>query len=138
VSVPEMKAFIGLIINTGIVLLPDIKDYWSSEWTTQVTFVGDVMSRDRFWQIFRMMHVGNDTTEENDDAIKRVRKVHGVIKNIEKQFQKYFVPSKNIAIDESTVGFKGKIIFKTYNAKEPTKKLKNQCVCLTIQSIWVV
>jgi hypothetical protein len=63
------------------------------------------------------MHVGNDTTEESDDAIKRVRKVHGVIEHIEKQFQKYFVPSKNIAIDESTVGFKGKIIFKTYNPK---------------------
>jgi hypothetical protein len=58
-----------------------------------------------------MMHVGNDTTEE------RVRKVHGVIEHIEKQFQKYFMPSKNIAIDESTVVFKGKIIFKTYNLK---------------------
>jgi hypothetical protein len=35
VSVPEMKAFIGLIINMGIVLLLNLKDYWSSEWTTQ-------------------------------------------------------------------------------------------------------
>jgi hypothetical protein len=68
-----------------------------------------------------MMHVRNDTTEESDDAIKRVRKVHRVIEHIEKQFQKYFVPSKNIAIDESTVVFKGKIIFKTYNPKKPTK-----------------
>jgi hypothetical protein len=82
VSVLEMKAFIGLIINMGIVLLPDLKDYWSSEWTTQVQFFGDIMSRDRFLQIFRMMHVGNDTTEESDDAIKRVGKVHGVIEHI--------------------------------------------------------
>jgi hypothetical protein len=66
-----------------------------------------------------MMPVGNDTTEEIDDAIKRVRKVHRVIKHIMKQFQKYFVPSQHIAIDESTVGFKGKIIFKTYNPKKP-------------------
>jgi hypothetical protein len=110
VSVPEMKAFIGLIINIGIVLLPNLKDYWSIEWTIHVTFFGDVMSRDRFLQIFRMMHVGNDTTEESDDAIKRVRRVHGVIAHIQKQFQKYFVPSKNIATDESTVAFKGKLI----------------------------
>jgi hypothetical protein len=61
-----------------------------------------------------MLPVGNDTTKESNDVIKRVRKVHGVIEPIEKQFQKYFVPSKNTAIDESTVGFKGKIIFKTY------------------------
>jgi hypothetical protein len=37
------------------------------------------------------------------------------IENIEKQFQKYFVPGKNTATDESTVGSKAKIIFKTYN-----------------------
>jgi hypothetical protein len=45
---------------------------------------GDVMSKDRFLQIFQMMHVENNTTEESDDASKRVRKVHGVIEYIEK------------------------------------------------------
>ena len=29
VTLDEMKAFIGLIINMGIVQLQDIKDYWS-------------------------------------------------------------------------------------------------------------
>jgi hypothetical protein len=42
---------------------------------------GDVMSRDRFQQIFWMMHVGNDTTEESSRAVKRTKKVHGVIIN---------------------------------------------------------
>jgi hypothetical protein len=37
-----------------------------------------------------MMHVGNNTTEESNRAIKRTMKVHGVIEYIEKQFQKYF------------------------------------------------
>jgi hypothetical protein len=36
------------------------------------------------------MHVGNDTTEESNWAIKRTKKVQGVIEYIEKQFQKYF------------------------------------------------
>jgi hypothetical protein len=44
VSVPEMKAFLGLVINMGLMPLPDIKDYWSSEWITQIKFFGDVMS----------------------------------------------------------------------------------------------
>jgi hypothetical protein len=42
VSVPEMKAFLGLIINIGLMSLPDIKYYWSSEWITQIQFFGDV------------------------------------------------------------------------------------------------
>jgi hypothetical protein len=33
---------------------------------------------------------GNDTTEESNQAIKRTKKVHGVIEFIGKQFQKYF------------------------------------------------
>jgi hypothetical protein len=37
-----------------------------------------------------MMHVENDTAEESNRAIKRTKKVQGVIEYIEKQFQKYF------------------------------------------------
>jgi hypothetical protein len=58
---------------------------------------------------------GNDTTEESSQAIKRTKKVHGVIEHTEKQFLKNFVPGKSIAIHESTVWFKLKIIFKIYN-----------------------
>jgi hypothetical protein len=63
------------------------------------------------------MHVGNDITEESNGAIKRM-KVCGVIEHAEKQFQKYCVPGKNAAIDDSTVGFKGKIILKIYNPRK--------------------
>jgi hypothetical protein len=48
------------------------------------------MSSVRFLQIYRMMHVGNDTTEESNRAFKRTKKVHGVIEYIQKQFQKSF------------------------------------------------
>jgi hypothetical protein len=41
-------------------------------------------------------------------------------KHIEKQFQKNSVPGRNIITDESTVGFKRKIIFETYNPKKKT------------------
>jgi hypothetical protein len=48
------------------------------------------MSRVRFLQIFWMMHVGNDTTEESNRDIKRTKKVRRVIEYVEKQFHKYF------------------------------------------------
>jgi hypothetical protein len=57
VSVAEVKSFLGLLINVGLILLPDIKDYCSSERKTQIKLFGDVMSRDRFLQIIWMMHV---------------------------------------------------------------------------------
>jgi hypothetical protein len=64
---------------------------------------------------------GNDTTKESNRAIKRTKTVHGIIEHIKKQFQKNFVPGKRIAIDESAVGFKCKIIFIIYNPKKPMK-----------------
>jgi hypothetical protein len=42
----------------------------------------------------------NDTTKESNWAIKRTKKVYGVMEHTEKQFQKNFVPSKSTAIDE--------------------------------------
>jgi hypothetical protein len=58
VSVPEVKTFLGVIINMGLIPLSSIKDYWSSERKAQIKFSGDITSRDRFLQIFWMIHVG--------------------------------------------------------------------------------
>jgi hypothetical protein len=110
VCVTEMNAFLGIIINMGLITLPDIRDYWSSEWTTQIKFFGDIVSGDRFLQIFWMLHVGNYVTDASNRIIKRTKKVHGVIEHTGKQFQKYFVPGNKVAIDESTFGFKGRFL----------------------------
>jgi hypothetical protein len=69
------------------------------------------MSRDCFLQIFWMIHIGNNTTEDSNRAMRRKKNVLRLIELVTRQFQKSFVPGKNIAIEESTVGFKGKIIF---------------------------
>ena len=46
-----MKAFLGIILNMGLVSLPELKDYWSTDMTTQINFFRDVMPRDRLLQI---------------------------------------------------------------------------------------
>jgi hypothetical protein len=56
VSVPELK-FLGLIINMGLISLPGIKHYWSSEKEERLNFLV-TMSRDHFLQKMWMMHVG--------------------------------------------------------------------------------
>ena len=38
VTLAEMKAFVGVILNMGIIQLPDIKDYWSTSETTSIGF----------------------------------------------------------------------------------------------------
>jgi hypothetical protein len=70
--------------------LSDIKYYWSSDWITQIKVFGDVMSRVRFLQIFWMMQMGNDTTEESNRAIKKTKKIHGMIEYTETIFRNIF------------------------------------------------
>jgi hypothetical protein len=78
------------------------------------------------------MHVGNNIIKESNRPVKRIDKVHGVIEHLEKQFQKYFVPGRNTAIDESTTWFKGKIIFKTYNPPpKKTYEVGHQIICIS-------
>jgi hypothetical protein len=52
-----------------------------------------------------------------------------VTKQKGEKFQKNFVPGKNIVIDESTVGFKLKIIFETYNPKRKHRSEASDVGC---------
>jgi hypothetical protein len=71
---------------------------------------------------------GNYAPEYSNQAVKKTRKYMGCDKTY-KRFQKNFVPGKNIVINESTVGFKHKIIFETYNPKP--NEAGHQIICIS-------
>jgi hypothetical protein len=52
--------------------------------------------------------MGNDNTDYSNRTVNRINKVYWETEHIEKLFQKLFEPGIDIAIDESTVGFKAK------------------------------
>ena len=53
-----MKGFIATILNMGIVKILDLKDYWNTNVTTNLPFFRSVFSRNRFFQIYGMLHAG--------------------------------------------------------------------------------
>jgi hypothetical protein len=60
----------------------------------------------------------------------RGSKVKNVSEYIDNNCKELYVPERNVAIDESTVGFKGRIQFKCYNPKKTTKwGLQISCLC---------
>ena len=61
ISVPEMKAWLGLRIYMSIFVLPTQDMYWSTDWLFGNTFAGNVMKRGRFDKITSYFHV-SDTT----------------------------------------------------------------------------
>ena len=54
-------------------------------------------------------------------AVTTGSKVRNFIKYLQENCLDLYTPQQNIAVDKSTVGYKGRILFKTYNPQKPTK-----------------
>ncbi len=57
----EIKCFIGILILSGYNSLPSKKNYWENESDVKNEIVSNNMRRDRFFQIMRFMHCGDNT-----------------------------------------------------------------------------
>ncbi|MGH0144988.1 UNVERIFIED_CONTAM: hypothetical protein FKN15_031147 [Acipenser sinensis] len=112
-----MKAFFVVLLN----IKTDIKEYFSEQWTDRMLFFNDEFPRTRFLQIFWMLHLRSPPTQRQHVAVSSGLKVRIVVSYIDTKCRELFIPGKDICIDESTVGFKGRILFKCYNPQKPTK-----------------
>jgi hypothetical protein len=66
-----------------------------------------------------MLHL--ETVSTSGHSLRtRTQKVSNYLKYIDARFREHFIPGQNLWVDESVVGFKGKIPFITYNPKKPT------------------
>ena len=123
VTVEEMKAYVGMSILMGIVVLPRIQMYWSKEWDLLVQPLANVMSKTRFEQISRFLHVCN-TTEQvrygqpGHDPLFKIRKLLDLVTP---NLQSVYNPHEEISVDEAMIPFKGRLGFKQYMKAKPTK-----------------
>ena len=114
-----MWAFIGVIINMGTMPLANLKEYWSRN-VSYIPFYSNKFTRDRFNQIFWMLHLKTIPTQDAGPRT-RLQLVGCFLDYINSTFLKDFTPGREIYVDESTIKFKDQISFITYNPKEPTK-----------------
>ena len=84
VSPSEMEGFLGIILNMGLVDMPEIQDYWSTNWITHVPFFSHVMPRRRFMNIFCLLHV---SCERDGMPPRRIDKVKSFLDPLLHQFQ---------------------------------------------------
>lgn len=121
ITLPELKAFFGVLLNMGMNEKPELSDYFSTEWVDFQPFFKDVFSKERFLQIFWTLHVSPPSTGPVSGVLTRSGKIRNVVGYLDKKFREVFVPSKKVSVDESTVGYKGRVVFKVYNKDKPTK-----------------
>lgn len=118
VTISEMYGFLAIILNMGIITVPDIGSYWSTSWVSQISFFRKLFSRNRFEIILWMLHVSSIPT---GDTPKRLHKVDILLNALVTNFKKNMHPSSNLSVDETMVGFRGRFGAKQYIPNKPNK-----------------
>ncbi|KAL6417933.1 hypothetical protein ACFW04_012437 [Cataglyphis niger] len=113
-------AFLAVVINMGTMSLANLQEYWSRSVVSYIAFYSDTFTRDRFSQIFWMLHLETIPTRKTNPRT-RLQRVSCFLDYLNSKFLDYFIPGEHICVDESTIKFKGRISFLTYNPKKPTK-----------------
>jgi len=123
VTTDEMLAYLGLHIAMGIVNLPNIKDFWSTEPILQHQWFGSIMCRDRFKQILRYFHCADQTgyIPHGQDGHDPLYKLRDIIDILSERFELLYNPNRELSIDESMIGTKCRVPFLQYMPKKPTK-----------------
>jgi len=107
----EIKNFFGLMIWMGLVQMPTLEDYWSTSIRYKNNVAQNTMSRNRFELILRFFHFSDNEKAPNDD---RIYKVRDLIYKLIDNFQKVLEPEEYLAVDETMVPFRGRLIFRQY------------------------
>jgi hypothetical protein len=114
----EILNFLGIICYMGIVRMPQISDYWTTDIYFRNSIIPTIMSRNRFELLLRMLHFSNnENCPEND----RLFKIQPVAQYLITKFQETYTPGEVVCVDETIVPFKGRLIMKQYAPQKAHK-----------------
>ena len=119
----ELNAFVAIFIVMGINKLPSIHMYWSENDMIGCAWISKIMSRNRFCQINRFLHVVDNALSVPKDApgYNPMFKIQPLLDHMKNAFSRLYYPRKCISIDGAMIAFNGRLSFKQYIPSKPTK-----------------
>lgn len=121
VTIPEMQAFIGMIILMGVNNLPAIDLYWSSNPLFYNPTIASIMTCKRFKKILENIHLNdNEKMPKRSDArFDKLYKIRPFLNQLSENFIAAAESTKSQSIDESMILFTGRSAIKQYMPKKP-------------------
>lgn len=110
----EIWNFIALLLWIGLNQKPSFHDYWckSPLYSNPKIINASNISRTRFQSLLSSLHFANNEDMQNRDD--RLYKLNPLLDALRSNFQKFVVPQQKVCIDESMIGFKGRLKFRQY------------------------
>ena len=123
-TVEELKAFLGILIVMGLDHLPSLRLYWSRDRNFHKDRITEVFPIKRFLKVLRCLHLNNNQImpARGTPAFDKLYKIRPLITHFSQVYSESFTPSRNVAIDESMIGFKGRTSLKQYMPMKPVKR----------------
>lgn len=118
VSRADIKLFIAILLFTGYHKLPRERLYWSLDDDTGVPFVANCMSRNRFQEIKRFVHLADNDNLDKDDKMAKLRPLMNLLNQ---KFLQWGVFHKELSIDEAMVRYFGHHSSKQFIKGKPTR-----------------
>ena len=116
----EMRRFIGVLLMTGIYSFPQQRFFWMSG--TRVESISSAMTRDRFLQMKKYLHVVDNSSQSDptDPDFDRAHKVRPLLEIVKDNFRS--IPKEEkLSADEQIIPFKGRSIMKQYMPQKPNR-----------------
>lgn len=115
VSKEEILIFLAVIILQGIVKKPVEKLYWSKREIIITPFFSKILPYQRYIEIKKNFHMtDNENFDANDHPCPKLHKIWPFYDYVNKKFSEFYVPDRDISIDESLMLYKGRLSWKQY------------------------
>ena len=118
VTLPEIKAYYGLLILMDTMKFERDEMYWSESNHYQLvgSRFGEIMPRDRYVQRYR--HFNDDDVDHDGEELYKIRYMLDTCRT---SFQCEYIPHREINVDKAMIPFKCRLGMKQYMNDKPVK-----------------
>jgi hypothetical protein len=113
----ELYLFIAAHIGMGINRLPSVHMYWDHTWRCDA--ITSIFTRDKYIELLRYFHISSPSSTSS--STHPLSKLQPLLSELSTSFASYFLPGRELVVDEAMVGFKGRSEMKQYIKSKPTK-----------------
>ena len=86
-------------------------EYWANDELLRSKIFGEIMSRDRFLHLLKILHFNTNDMQANVDRLYKIREICDMLRE---SFKNALYPFQDLCIDESLLLYKGRLSFKQY------------------------
>ena len=108
-----MIRFLCMIMLMSHIKKRRLAEYWTTIEVFETRGIRNLMSRDRFLQLLRLLHF-SDNARANEREGDRLKKIRPVLDHLRRKFSEKFKPFQDLCVDESLMLWRGRLSFRQY------------------------